>query len=179
MQKAFVILDRDGTIIEERHYLSDPDDVRLLPNAAAGLRQMQSFGFGLIVVTNQSAIGRGKFSEARLAEIHARMEVLLLEEGVRLNGIYYCPHTPDDQCRCRKPEPGMIDQAVAVLGFDPTLCVVIGDKRCDVDLGRQVGAKTILVRTGYGAQEELSGIVFADAVVDDLLAAAERIGTWG
>jgi len=176
--KRYVILDRDGTIIEERCYLSDPNDVCLLPNAAAGLRRMIEAGWGLLVVTNQSAIGRGKFTEARLAEIHARMEALLLEEGVHLNGIYYCPHTPKDQCRCRKPEQGLIDQAVARLGFDPTLCVVIGDKRCDVDLGRQVGAKTILVRTGYGAQEELSGTVFADAVEDDLLAAAERIMTW-
>lgn len=178
MSKQYVILDRDGTIIEERCYLSDPDEVRLLPNAAAGMRRLLDAGWGLIVVTNQSAVGRGKFTEARLAEINARLEELLLAEGVRLDGIYYCPHTPEDGCKCRKPEVGMVEQAARQLGFDPSECVVIGDKRCDIDLGRRVGAKTILVRTGYGAQEESSRIVAPDFVVDNLQDAAELINTW-
>jgi D-glycero-D-manno-heptose 1,7-bisphosphate phosphatase len=179
MSKQYVILDRDGTIIEERCYLSDPDEVRLLPNAAAGMRRLLDAGWGLIVVTNQSAVGRGKFTVARLAEIHARLESLLLAEGVRLAAIYYCPHTPEDGCRCRKPETGMIEQAAAKLGFEASHCVVIGDKRCDIDLGRRIGAKTILVRTGYGAQEETTETVVADAVEDDLFSAAERINNWG
>jgi D-glycero-D-manno-heptose 1,7-bisphosphate phosphatase len=179
MMKRYVILDRDGTIIEERHYLSDPDEVRLLPNATAGLRRMRDAGWGLLVVTNQSAVGRGMFTEARLAEIHARMEELLLAEGVRLDGIYYCPHMPEHLCRCRKPEPGLIAQAAGQLGFNPVDSVVIGDKRCDIDLGRRIGARTVLVRTGYGVQEEATGTVGADAVEDDLVAAAERLNAWG
>jgi D-glycero-D-manno-heptose 1,7-bisphosphate phosphatase len=174
----YVILDRDGTIIEERHYLSDPDEVRLLPNASAGLRRMRAAGWGLLVVTNQSAVGRGKFTEARLAEIHARMEALLLAEGVQLDGIYYCPHTPEDRCLCRKPATGLVERAAGGLGFNPAACVVIGDKRCDMDLGHRVGAKTILVRTGYGAREEEAGLAGADAIVDDLLAAFETISRW-
>jgi D-glycero-D-manno-heptose 1,7-bisphosphate phosphatase len=93
---SFVILDRDGTIIEERHYLSNPDAVQLIPRAVEGLRHMQTKGVGLIVVTNQSALGRGLFNEARLAEIHARMEGLLEAEGVHLDGIFVYPHTPED-----------------------------------------------------------------------------------
>jgi D-glycero-D-manno-heptose 1,7-bisphosphate phosphatase len=178
VKKRYVILDRDGTIIEERHYLSDPDAVQLLFQAAVGLRHMQELGFGLIVITNQSAVGRGLFSEARLAEIHARMEDLLAVEGVRLDGIYSCPHRPEDNCCCRKPEPGLVDLAARQLAFDPGACVVIGDKRCDIELGRRIGAVTILVRTGYGVQEAATGAVAPDHIVDNLYDAAKAISTW-
>jgi D-glycero-D-manno-heptose 1,7-bisphosphate phosphatase len=173
--RRFVLLDRDGTITVERNYLSDPDQVELLPQVGAGLRRMTQTGLGLIVVTNQSGIARGFFDEQRLEEIHARMNQLLNAEGVQLDGIYFCPHTPEGDCECRKPRPGMVQRAAADFGFDPKQCFVIGDKPCDIDLGHAVGATTLLVRTGYGAEVESAGQSTAHEIVDDLLAAAAKI----
>ena len=168
MTRPALILDRDGTVIEERHYLSDPDGVVLLPGAGEALREARRLGLDLFLVTNQSGVGRGYFSLDRLGEIHQRLTELLAAEGVELDGIYFCPHTPDDDCPCRKPRPGMIEQAAAENGFDPRRAFVVGDKLCDVDLGRAVGATTFLVRTGYGAKEAEDPRVRPDHVVDDL-----------
>jgi len=175
-RRRFVVLDRDGTINIEREYLSSPDQVELLPRACEGLRAMCDLGLGLIVVTNQSAVGRGYFDMARLDEIHRHLRELLARHGVELNGIYVCPHRPDDGCDCRKPLPGLLLRAAAELGFCPGDCFVVGDKPCDIDLGKTVGATTILVRTGYGAEYEAAGTVEPDFIADDLLAAAELIG---
>lgn len=172
-KRRFVALDRDGTIIVERQYLSSPDQVELLPGAGAGLRAMSELGLGLVMVTNQSAVGRGYFDLARLEEIHGRLRELLLAEGVELEGTYICPHTPEDGCDCRKPLPGLLLRASGELGFDPADAVVIGDKPCDIELGRGVGATTILVRTGYGAEHEAAGTVTPDHVADDLVEAAD------
>jgi D-glycero-D-manno-heptose 1,7-bisphosphate phosphatase len=173
--RRFVILDRDGTILVERTYLSDPAQVALLPGAASGLLRLHRLGLGLVVLTNQSGVGRGYFDLDRLAQIHERMEAVLSAEGIRLDGIYYCPHVPEDGCRCRKPLPGMLERAAADLEFDPARAFVIGDKQSDVDLGRHAGAVTILVRTGYGAEVESRGDVAADYVVDGLEDAAQVI----
>ena len=174
-QRRFVVLDRDGTIIVERQYLSDPRQVELIPGAARGLRQLNEMGLGLVVITNQSAVGRGFFDKARLDLIHRRLCELLNAEGVRLGGIYVCPHRPEDNCLCRKPRPGLLELAAQELDFDPQACFVIGDKVCDIDLGRQVGATTFLVRTGYGAQVAAEATVTPDYVVDDLRDAAQVI----
>jgi D-glycero-D-manno-heptose 1,7-bisphosphate phosphatase len=174
-RRRFVILDRDGTIIVERHYLSDPQQVELLPNAANGLRHMREMKLGLVVITNQSAIGRGFFDEARLNRIHERLDGLLEIEGISLDALYFCPHTPEDDCACRKPRPGLIEVAAADLNFDPRDCFVIGDKPCDIELGQRVGATTFLVRTGYGAQVVSDPMITPDYVVDDLWAAAQII----
>jgi D-glycero-D-manno-heptose 1,7-bisphosphate phosphatase len=170
----YILLDRDGTINYERQYLSHPDEVELLPQTGAGLRMLVEAGYGLVVLTNQSPIGRGMFSEERLAQIHRRLAELLQNEGVKLDGIYYCPHTPEDYCKCRKPLPGLVWQAARELGFEPQNCIVIGDKPCDIDLGRNIHARTILVRTGYGAKYEKEGLI-SDYTVDDLVGAAEVI----
>ena len=170
-----MVLDRDGTVIVERHYLSDPDQVELLSGAAAGLKRFRELGLGVVLVTNQSAIGRGFFDQLRLERIHRRLRDLLQAERVWLDGIYFCPHTPDDQCACRKPRPGMIETAADELDFDQRLCFVIGDNECDIALGRRVGATTILVRTGYGAQVAAEGKAHPDYVVDDLAEAAQLI----
>jgi histidinol-phosphate phosphatase family protein len=174
-RKRYVALDRDGTIIVERHYLSDPNLVELLPGAAAGLRELRALGFGLVVVTNQSAIGRGFFDQAQLGRIHARLEELLEAEGVRLDGIYACPHLPDDACACRKPNVGLLEAASQDLGFDAAETFVIGDNVSDIQLGRRAGATTILVRTGYGAAVADAGAAHADHVVDDLVSAAKVV----
>ena len=174
-QQRFVVLDRDGTIIVERHYLSDPQHVELIPGATCGLRQMREMGLGLIVITNQSAIGRGFFNHSRLDFIHQRFRELLEKEGLSLDAIYYCPHTPEDDCSCRKPKPGLIELAANEMNFNPKSCFVIGDKECDIELGQRVGATTFLVRTGYSAQMAIDTTNIADYVVDDLCAAAEVI----
>lgn len=177
-RRRFVALDRDGTIIVERRYLSSPDQVELLPGAAAGLRALRKLGLGLLIVTNQSAVGRGYFDMARLEEIHDRLREILLAEGVEFDGIYVCPHAPADKCPCRKPLPEMLLRASRELGFDPTRALVIGDKPCDIELGRRSGATTILVRTGYGAEHEAAGTATPDHVADDLAQAAEWVERW-
>ena len=173
--QRFVLCDRDGTINVERHYLSDPDHLRLLPCAAAGLRRMALMGLGLAVVTNQSAIGRGILDAERLEVIHDRLRELLRAEGVELDGIYHCPHLPDDHCPCRKPAPGLIEQAAADLDFRPMDAFFIGDKTCDVDAGHAAGATSLLVRTGYGLEHEGNQACQPDFIVDDLVEAARVI----
>ena len=175
MSRRFVVLDRDGTIIAERHYLSDPDQVELLSGAAEGLRRMAALGLGLIVVTNQSGVARGYFDLGRVEAIHQRMRDLLAAEGVGLDGIYLCPHLPEAECACRKPRAGLVLEAAAKLHFKPRDCFVIGDKPCDIELGQALSATTILVRTGYGAEHEQARLIRPDHTVDDLLAAAELI----
>jgi D-glycero-alpha-D-manno-heptose 1-phosphate guanylyltransferase len=173
-QRRFIVLDRDGTIIVEREYLSQPEQVSLIPGAGAAMRKLRQMGFGLVVITNQSGIGRGFFDQAQLERIHQRLEQLLEDEGVRLDGFYVCPHVPDDNCDCRKPRLGLMEKAARELGFIPQNSIVIGDKACDIDMGRMAGAVTFLVRTGYGDQSE--NTVAADFVVDDLPLAARSIG---
>ncbi len=174
-QRRFVLLDRDGTIIVQYEYLNDPDRVELLPGALDGLRRMRDLGLGLIVVTNQSGVARGRISSEELAAIHVRMVELLAAEGIELQQIYVCPHAPDEGCACRKPRSGMVDQAASDWGFDPRQAFVVGDKACDVDLGRAVGATTFLVRTGYGHDHERRQTCQPDYVVDDLAQVAELV----
>ncbi|HUY31283.1 MAG TPA: HAD family hydrolase [Pirellulales bacterium] len=175
--KRFVLLDRDGTVNVEKHYLSDPDQVELIPHAARGLAEMARLGLGLVVVTNQSAIGRGLFDRARLDQIHERLGELLRAEGVRLDGVYVCPHLPQDECRCRKPRPRLVELAAGDLGFRASDAFMIGDKRCDIELGRAVGATTFLVRTGYGVEAEADESLRPDYLVDDLWRASQVIGS--
>lgn len=171
--KRFVLIDRDGTLNVEKHYLSDPDQLELYPGVGAALKRLQDAGFGIAVVTNQSGIARGYFDMARLEQIHDRLRALLAAQGVTVDGIYICPHGPDDDCTCRKPLPGMVEQAVAELRFDPAQAYMIGDKEVDVELGHAVGAVSFLVRTGHGAKF-VAGTK-ADHVVDDLAAAVAVI----
>ena len=173
-RRRHVLLDRDGTLNAEVNYLSDPDQLQLLPGVVAGLKKLQDRGFGLTLVTNQAGIGRGYFDLSRLNEIHERLRALLGDEDVALDGIYYCPHTPQDRCACRKPKTGMIDRAAADMRFEPSDGFLIGDKACDIELGHAVGATTLLVRTGYGAREEAAGLL-ADFTVVNFDAAADVI----
>src|SRR5262249_16874974 len=148
------------------------------PGAGDALRELKKMGFGLVVITNQSGVARGFFTEAMLQQIHARMEQLLAETGVRLDGIYICPHRPEDDCDCRKPKLGLLRQAASDLGFTPARSIVIGDKGSDIEMGRNAGAVTFLVRTGYGAGSEAAQGGLTDFVVDDLPAAAQVISHW-
>jgi D-glycero-D-manno-heptose 1,7-bisphosphate phosphatase len=173
--RRFVLLDRDGTLIVEKHYLSDPDQVELIEGAAEGLRRLAARGLGLIVVTNQSGIGRGLFDAARLAQIHERLRGQLRAERVELDGIFVCPHHPDEACACRKPRTGLVERAASELGFEPSRAFVVGDMASDVALGRALGAITLLVRTGHGAATLARREASPDHVVADLREAAERI----
>ena len=173
MSRRFVLIDRDGTINVEKHYLSDPDQLELYPGVGAAIRRLNRLDLGVAVVTNQSGIARGYFDLARLEEIHTRLYALLESEGAVIDGIYVCPHGPGDACDCRKPLPGMVEQAVADHHFDPSRSFMIGDKEVDVELGRAVGAATFLVRTGHGSKH-VEGTK-ADHVVDDLAAAVRII----
>jgi D-glycero-D-manno-heptose 1,7-bisphosphate phosphatase len=166
--KRFIVLDRDGTIIVKYPYLSEPDKVELIPGAAQALRELRELGFGLVVVTNQSAIGRGYLNYEDLQHIHERLVFLLQAESAYLDGIYFCPHTPEDDCLCRKPKTGLLELASQELGFEYKSCIVIGDNKCDIELGRNVKALTILVRTGEGSLVTKDRSVPPDYIVDDI-----------
>ena len=175
MHRPFALLDRDGTLIFERHYLADPDQVELLPGAVAGLKMLKDHGVGLILVTNQSGLGRGYFDLATLERIHARLSELLAAQEIVLDKIFFCPHKPEDGCDCRKPALGMFRQALEHCAFAAAESFVIGDRESDIELGQRAGATTFLVRTGYGGQIEKEEACSPDFVVDDLIEAAQRI----
>jgi len=169
---AFV--DRDGVIIEERGYAYRLEDFAPLPGAIAALRDLQEAGYRLVVVTNQSGIARGLYSEAEYLAFAAHMETRLRAEGVRLDAVEYCPHLPDAlvnryrrECECRKPRPGMLRRAAARLGIDLASSVLVGDRRTDLEAGRAAGVgRCLLVRSGnpLSAQDE----ALADGVYADL-----------
>lgn len=171
--QPFVFLDRDGTIVKERHYLCDPDQVVLCAGAAEGLRRLQSAGHRLVVVTNQSGIARGYFTEAQFHAVNRRMQELLSQHHVSLDAIYWCPHGPDANCDCRKPRPGMVQGALRDLGGILGGAVVIGDKECDLQLAHNLDLPAILVRTGYGRETETALTAPPTFVADDLAAAAD------
>ncbi len=172
MSRRFVLADRDGTINEQLDYVLSPDQIRLIPGAAGALRELRELGLGVVVVTNQSPIARGWLTPAQLESIHARLSDLLRAEGATVDGYYTCPHAPDDGCACRKPGTALALRAAAEHGFDPAEAFVVGDHRVDVEMGRALGARTILVLTGHGREELAAAAPFADHVVGDLAEAA-------
>jgi len=150
-----VFLDRDGTINEEVDYLSDPEQLVLLPGAAAAIRRWNEAGYLVVVVTNQSGIARGLLDEARLREIHDRLREMLRVEGAELDAFYHCPHHPDlgepplrARCDCRKPAPGMLLRAAEELGIDLARSWIVGDSLRDLEAGAAAGVRGILVETG-------------------------------
>ncbi len=142
MEVRAVFLDRDGTIIEDVHYLSRFEDIKLMPLAEKGLRLLKECGYKLIVVTNQSGIGRGYFTKEFVEKTHEIINDML---GGVIDRFYYCPHKPEDNCNCRKPKTGMIDQAVKEFNVDKTHSFVVGDREIDVELGLNAGITPLLV----------------------------------
>ncbi|HUF67020.1 MAG TPA: HAD family hydrolase [Longimicrobiales bacterium] len=175
-RRPAAFLDRDGTLIEERNYLADPAGVVLLPGAVRGLGMLHDAGYALVVVTNQSGIARGYFSLADLLAVQARMTALLDAEGVKLDGVWYCPHHPDftGPCDCRKPALRLFHEAADTLRLDLGRSVFIGDRIQDILPATQLGGTPVLVRTGYG-QDVTVELPPGTVVADDILDAAERV----
>ena len=148
-----VFLDRDGTIAEEVGYLNHISRFRMFPFAADAIRRLNEASLPVMVVTNQSGVGRGYFPEALVDEVHELMTKQLAAAGARLDAIYYCPHTSAEGCESRKPKPGMLDRAAREHALDLKRSFVVGDRSADIELAHNAGARGILVRTGYGEGE--------------------------
>jgi len=151
-KRPAIFLDRDGTLIEEVNYLSRVEDLRLFSFSAEAIERLKDAGFLIIVVTNQSGIGRGIYSEA---DMHAIHEAIQNELNGAIDAFYFCPHLPCDGCECRKPRLGMIEAAMRDLGVDRENSWMVGDKKIDVETGRAAELRTALVLTGYGTQHKV------------------------
>jgi D-glycero-D-manno-heptose 1,7-bisphosphate phosphatase len=178
--KRAVFIDRDGTINVEKEYLYLPGDFEFIPGAAKAIQLLNGAGFLVVVVTNQSGVARGYYTEEDVHLLHRYAAAQLEHSGSRVDAWFYCPHHPSGRgsyalpCRCRKPQPGMLLEAARRFEIDLDSSIMIGDKLVDVEAGRAAGCRAILVRTGYGRDEEKR--LPADIeVCDDLLAAAELV----
>lgn len=179
-----VFLDRDGTLIEEVDYLERVEQVALYSRSIDGVRLLNRAGIRVFVVTNQAGVARGYFTESVVAEVHRRIDSLLASGGARIDAYYYCPHHPEGaveayrrSCECRKPGRGLVDRAAREFGIDPSRSFVVGDRWLDIQLARAVGARAVLVRTGFGstAERQQPSDVTADAIADNLVDAANWI----
>jgi histidinol-phosphate phosphatase family protein len=186
MPARAVFLDKDGTLIEDVPYNVDPERIRLTPGAAEGLRGIAAAGYLLIVVSNQSGVAHGYFAEEDLAAVERRLQELLGEQGVRLDGFYHCPHHPHGQvasyavaCSCRKPQPGLILRAAQEHDVDVTQSWLVGDILNDIEAGRTAGCRTILIDNGNETEWQLSPRRQPHFVVRDLREAAQVILHFG
>lgn len=181
-----VFIDRDGTLTEEVGYVNHPRRLRLLPRSAEAIRRLNQAGVAAVVVTNQAGVARGYFSEEVLHAVNRELVEQLKREGAHLDGLYVCPHHPTEgeppfraRCDCRKPKPGLLQRAAADLGLDLGASTMVGDKASDLVPGATVGARSVLVLTGYGLGEwEFRRSTFPvapDHVAGDLLDAVEWV----
>lgn len=174
-----IILDRDGTINEDRDdYVKSPEDWVPLPGALEAIARLNHAGWHTVIASNQSGLGRGLFDMAALNAMHAKMNSLLAKVGGRIDAIFFCPHTPDEVCDCRKPMPGLFRQIGERFGVDLSTVPVVGDTLRDLQAGAAVGCKPHLVRTGKGLVTEAANVqqsVPGTVVHDDLAAFAEYL----
>jgi D-glycero-D-manno-heptose 1,7-bisphosphate phosphatase len=178
-QRPAVFLDRDGTMIEEVGYLNHLSCFRMFPFVAAAVRRLNEAGLPVVVITNQSGVGRGYFPESFVHQVHQEMMLQLSPQGARIDALYYCPHTPAENCDCRKPKTGLLEKAAAEHSLDLRRSFVVGDRYIDVELAFNVGARGILVRTGSGegevAEQSATWPTQPDFVAQDLTDATEWI----
>jgi D-glycero-D-manno-heptose 1,7-bisphosphate phosphatase len=178
--KRAVFIDRDGTINVEKEYLYRTEDFEFVPGVPEAVRMLNDAGWLVVVVTNQSGVARGYYTEEDVHLLHRHAAAQLEKAGARVDAWLYCPHHPSGRgsyalpCRCRKPLPGMLLEAAARFSIDLEASVMIGDKLADVQAGRAAGCRPVLVRTGYGAEEEAS-VPAGTPVYDDLPSAVNAI----
>lgn len=173
MNKA-VFLDRDGTINEEKNYLSREEEFKFIPGAIEGLRLLRENRFKLIVITNQSGIGRGFLEKEKVERVNEKMRRELSERGVELDAVYVCPHAPEEGCDCRKPKNALVKRAGKEFKLDLEKSFFVGDKTIDIRLGKNCNGKTILLKTGYGGRDKKFKVE-PDYLAEDLRDAAEII----
>ena len=178
MERA-VFLDRDGTIIEDVGYLNECSKIKFLPRVSKAIKLLNKNRFKVIVVTNQSGVARGYFTEETVKEINQNIQELLAKQGAFIDKIYYCPHHLEGtieeyrkDCLCRKPNPGMIEKAAHEFGIDLKNSFVIGDKRSDVEAGHRVGCKTIFLRRDSSLDKEREITLMSNHIDTDLYEAA-------
>ena len=166
MRNRAVFLDRDGVVIEEVHYLSDPRKLKLIPGAARAIASLREAGFKVIIVSNQSGVGRGYLTLATLKRIHQKLARELKAKGARLDALYYCPHAPEKRCACRKPKLEMLRRARRRFSLDFKSSCFVGDTTTDLKTARDAGCKALLVRTGKAGKDGMFKIkpqrTFAD-----------------
>jgi D-glycero-D-manno-heptose 1,7-bisphosphate phosphatase len=172
MKQPAIFLDRDGTMVEEVNFLHRPEEMRLFAFTGDALRKLKDAGFLIVVVTNQSGIGRGIYTEADMHTVHTAMQDQL---GGAIDAFYFCPHLPDAGCECRKPKLGMINDARRDLDIETEASWIVGDKKIDVETGRNAGLRSGLVLTGYGRSHVELLDDKPDAIGDDLGAVVDLI----
>jgi len=164
MKSRAVFLDRDGVLTRERtDYVKTPDELEILPGIYAPLREIRERGFRIVIITNQSVIGRRLATHHEMSKIHEKLRQERERFGCTIDGIYYCPHRPDEGCSCRKPEPGLILKASSELGIDTARSWMIGDKEIDLEAARRAGCRGIRVPTnGDGLKDAVHRIALAE-----------------
>jgi D-glycero-D-manno-heptose 1,7-bisphosphate phosphatase len=184
MPSRTAFLDRDGTIIEEKDFIKTPDQIEFIPGSVEAIRILKDLGYSIIVISNQSGVGRGILTEQMVRRVNESFLVRLREEDAPADGLYFCPHSPEEDCDCRKPGTGMVKKAVMEHKLSLKGAVMIGDKLVDVELGKNIRAITILVLTGYGKKEldklvEMVPSRKPDFVAENLLDAARWLKSSG
>jgi heptosyltransferase-2 len=178
LEGVTVFLDRDGTLNYDPGYLKSAAELRMLPGVTAALARLKAAGARLVVVTNQSGIGRGFLTLKDLEAVHARLQGILEQGDAALDAIYFCPHHPDDGCRCRKPGTAMIERAVSELQLDLKRAYIVGDHIRDVQLARNVGVKAVLVVSGRVDAQALERLKAEQAEPDVIVASMEEAADW-
>ena len=174
MHGKVAFLDRDGTVIEEKDFIRTPDEIEFIPGSIEAIKILKKLDYKIIVISNQSGIGRGILTVEMVAKVNEGFLKKLKKENAEIDALYFCPHHPEDNCDCRKPRTSLIQKAVEEQKLDLEDAVVIGDKLSDVELGKKLGAKTVLVLTGYGkreAEKANTSQIEPDFIADNLLGA--------
>lgn len=179
MKNKAVFIDRDGTINVDVHYLDDPDKFEMYPSVGEGVKKLKENGFRIIVITNQSGIARGYFTEKQLSNIHEKMKKEFQRFNVVLDGIYYCSHHPDDNCNCRKPNTGLFENAINEHNINAKKSYMLGDKILDIGAGKKIGARTVFIPEPHKREEFISKKneweYNPDYIADDFMDAVEWI----
>lgn len=170
-----VFIDRDDTINRDVPYCCRPEDFELLPTAGTGISLLNQAGFKVVVITNQSGVARGYFTEEMLAKIHQKMADELARYGAHVDAVYYCPHHPGDNCDCRKPKPKLAYQAMQDLNIEPRHSYVMGDRLMDVELAGRIGSKSVMIPSKKGRDELKQANIRPDCIAPDLATGARWI----